>query len=590
MLQTIRILRAVSALAGAVLVVALMVAAVGLADGWVAWALLAAFGFIALVTAARLNKGVRKGTVLEVDLDGGVAETTGSNPVTRALNRKAVLVRDVVDALRRAEDDDRITGLVARIGNGRIGLGQAQELRDAVHDFRRAGKSTVAYAEAFGEIGDASVDYYLAAAFETVYLQPLGGMSLQGRLARTPFLRGALDRLGIHPDLDHREEYKTAKYMITETGFTAPHREALDGVVGDQFDQIVAGIATDRGIEPDEVRRLIDTAPLGPTEALEAGLVDRLGYRDDAYDTAGDRFLYHDRYLKKAGRPQRKGDRIALVYGSGAIKRGSSGFDPIDRGEAMGSDDVARALRAACDDKKVKAIVFRVDSPGGSAVASEVIRREVVRARESGRPVVVSMGNVAGSGGYWISANADRIVAQPGTITGSIGVVSGKLVTSGAWSRVGINFGQLGFGENAGYYSPQDQFTDRERERLQASLDQIYERFISLVAEGRDMDSDQATEVAKGRIWSGAQAKENGLVDELGGLETAVELAKELADIAPDKPTQVKLFPEERVLPIPKPKESGEPVELAVALLADMVQNAAETTSGAQARMPEIRV
>lgn len=584
MSAAIRVLRTVGGLAGAVLVIGLWAAVVRLADSWVAWVGLAAVTLVALAVAARLRKRVPGGTVLEIDLDGGVAETSGSTPLTRALNRDAVLVRDVVDALHRAADDQRISGLVIRLGNGGIGLAHAQELRDVVHRFRDAGKRAVAYAEAFGESGDASVDYYLAAAFDEVYLQPLGALSLQGRLARTPLLRGALDKLGIVPDLDHREEYKTAKYMLTETEFIGPHRESLSTVFADQFDQIVAGIASDRGLDPNEVRRLVDTAPLGPQEAVDAGLVDSLGYRDDAYDAAGARFLFHDKYLKKAGRPHRKGDRIALVYGSGAIKRGSPGYDPLSQGESMGSDEVARALRAARSDKKVKAIVFRVDSPGGSAVASEVIRREVVRARED-RPVVVSMGNVAGSGGYWISANANRIVAQPGTITGSIGVVSGKFATSEAWSRVGISFGQLTFGENASFFSPQAPFTDSERERHEISLDQIYDRFVSLVAEGRDLEANHVREIAKGRIWSGAQAAENGLVDELGGLETAIELAKGLAGIEEDKPVHVKVFPAGRTLPIPERKENSQPVEAAVAAIADILADGKASISGVQARV-----
>jgi protease-4 len=457
--------------------------------------------------------------------------------------------------------------------------------------FRAAGKETVAFAESFGEGGLATVDYYLATAFERIHLQPHGQVHMDGVVARVPFLRGLLDRAGVIPDLDHRREYKAAKYTLTESGFTAPHEEATRAVLEDQFEQMVAGIAAARGLAPDRVRELIDRSPLLGSEAVEAGLIDGLSYRDEAYHAAleaGSQLMFVDAYLRRAGRPHRRGARIALIHGTGSIHRGTSRFDPLSRSLSLGADDVAAAFRAAIDDSKVRAIVFRVDSRGGSAVASEVIRRETVRAREAGKPVVVSMANVAGSGGYWISAAADRIVAQPGTITGSIGVVAGKLATREAWHRVGVNWEELHLGQNATFSVPDDPYTESERERLEATLDSIYEDFKALVAEGRSLDPAAVEELAKGRIWTGTQALDRGLVDALGGMDRALELAREVAGIEPEAGLAVRVYPRKRGVRLPERKESSEPVRQMTATLFDLVDvvTASSRTPAIQAVMP----
>jgi protease-4 len=586
-----RVAQLVALVAGVLLSIILVTMAVIALDDWVALVVLAAVVAGSLLARNLIRRRIPGGTVIEIDLEGGVVESIGSDPVSQALTRNSVVLRDVLDALHRAAHDDRVTGLVVRLGNGGIEIGTAQELREAVRRYRESGKTTVAYADTFGESGEATVDYYLASAFAQIYLQPMGGISIQGRLARARFLRGALDKLGIYPDFDHREEYKSAKYMFTETGFTEPHREALGSVVEDHFSQIVEGIAADRGLSREAVSTLIDRAPLTSEEAVASGLVDHVGHRDEAYAASGGNgLIYHHRYLRKAGRPHRKGDRIALIYGTGAIARGSSRFDPLTGGPSLGADDVAKAFRKATDSDKVKAIVFRVDSPGGSAVASEVVRREVVRAREAGKPVVVSMGNVAGSGGYWVATDADRIVAQPGTITGSIGVVFGKLVTGDAWARLGITFGQLPYGENAGFWSPQQKFSDGERERVQVELDDVYQRFISIVAAGRGLEDHHVQEIAKGRIWTGAQARDHGLIDELGGLYRAIDLAKEVAGIDAERPVRVKVYPERRALPIPRREDNSEPVRQGVGALVDLLLGISEAESGVQARMPDLHL
>ena len=516
---------------------------------------------IALLVTRWWRRRIPANTVLELDLEQGIVEHTPSDPVARALTAGSLTLRNVVDALDRAAGDDRVTGLIARLGTAKLGLAQAQELRDGVKRFRSGGKRAVAFAETFGEGRLATIPYYLATAFDEIHLQPGGEVNVAGLVNRRPYLRSMFDRFDVFPDFDHRREYKSAMYLFTESELTAPDHEARTAILESQFEQIVSGIAGDRGIDPDRVRELIDEAPLSHLAAREAGLVDHLSYRDEAYTAAqgeSGRLLFAHRYLKRARPPHRKGKKVALIYGTGAIALGKPGFDPLTGGSSMAADAVSAAFRAAIDDKKVKAILFRVDSPGGSAVASEVIRRETARAQEKGKPVVVSMGNVAGSGGYWVSMTADKIIAQPATVTGSIGVVAGKLVTAPAWAKGGVNWREMHIGRNATFMSPDRPFSEGEREWLAHYLDGIYEDFTSRVAAGRQLDPDAVEEIAKGRVWTGADALERNLVDELGGMDRALEVAKEAAGIAPDEPVKLVVYPKARTPLLPRRTESSE--------------------------------
>ncbi len=524
--------------------------AVGALRRW--WVALAALAVLVAAAAAagRLRRRVPARTVLEVDLAKGVVESVPAVPGGRLMSGGGLPVRDLVDAIRRAAGDDRVVGLVARLG-AEVALAHAQELRGALAAFRAAGKRSVAFAETFGESGDATTGYYLASGFDEAWAQPGSFLSMTGILSRTPFLRGALDKLGIRPEFDHREEYKAAMYLLTETEMPAPHREATEALTGDQFDQVVAGIAAGRGLAEDAVRAAIDQAPLLAAEAEAAGLLDGLAYRDEVVarvkEATGGRLLFLDRYLKRAGRPHRKGARVALIHATGPVARGRSKFSPLPQpGVTMGADDVDEAFRQATADDAVRAIVFRVDTPGGSAVGSETILRAVVRAREAGKPVVASMATVAASGGYYVSCRADRIVAEPGTVTGSIGVVDGKLVVDAAFERVGLTAGHVAQGANATYFSSRHGYDALGASRHQAFLDDVYQRFRHHVAEGRGLEPDRVRELAKGRVWTGAQAHERGLVDALGGLETALAHARELAGLDPDAPVKLVAFPKRR--------------------------------------------
>jgi len=514
---------------------------------------LAVLAFLIVVVSLAVVMPVRKSipgkVILEMDFEKPLVEYVSDEPLARALMREVTTVRDVVEALERASADKRVVGLVARVGSARMGLAVIQEIRDAVVRFADSGKFTVAYSETFGEFGPGNGAYYLATAFDEIYLQPSGDLNLTGLMYETPFLRGTLDKLKVEPRMDHRSEYKNALNILTERKYNQPHREAIEALMNSQFGQIVSGITRARGLPEEQVTELMDRAPLLGAEAVEATLVDGLLYRDEVYEKVKARaedaeLLYLGRYLERAGRPHEKGAKIALIYGVGGVHRGQSEYDALFGSQSMGSDTVAAAFRAAVADKKVKAIVFRVDSPGGSYVASDTIWREVVRAKEAGKPVIASMGNVAGSGGYFVSMAADRIVAQPGTITGSIGVVVGKLLTREFWLKhTGVSWDEVHTSDNATLWTGTHDYLPQQWQKVQDFLDRAYDDFTAKVAQGRQMPKEKVLDVAKGRIWTGADAKQRGLVDELGGFDVALRLACTEAGLDPNEPFKVTVFP-----------------------------------------------
>jgi protease-4 len=495
--------------------------------------------------------------VLELDLTEPLVEAVRHDPVSALVARRRTPLRVILEGLDRATRDPRVRALLVKVGGSRshLGLGRAQELRDAVRELRNQGKLTVAWAETFGEFGNGSVPYYLATGFDQIWLQPSGDVCLTGVAAEVPFLRGALDKAGITPQIAQRHEYKNAANLFTERGFTPAHRAAVERLVHSTMEQLVAGIAAGRDLDEGEVRALVDRAPLFAAEALEARLVDRLGYRDEVYAAVREQAGADDAVLQYVGRysrskltelsrrvaqPQR--EVVALVDVTGPIHLGRSGRQPFSEGSA-GSNTVCAALRAATAARDVKAIVLRVASPGGSYVASDAIWRQVALARQAGKPVVASMGDVAASGGYFVAMGADVIVAEPGTITGSIGVVAGKQVVDGLVDRLGIGHEGVAGAEHGLMFSPLREFTNDEWQRLNAWLDRIYDDFTAKAAEGRRLPADHVREVARGRVWTGADAKERGLVNELGGLGAATALAADRAGLPPSTEPEVRVYP-----------------------------------------------
>lgn len=487
-------------------------------------------------------------TVLEIDLTHAFVEDAPPDPFSLSIHTKPRL-REVVSAFRRAAEDDDVVGVLAKVGASPGGLATLQELRNAVVAFRESGKPALAYAETFGEFGAANGGYYLATAFDRIYLQPSGDVGLTGLRYEVSFIAGTLEKLGIEAQMGQRHEYKNAVNSYTQKSFTEPHAEALQLVLDSQFSQLVRGISERRGFEEEKVRELFDRGPFFGVEALEAGLIDELAYRDEVYEAAKEEFGesvdYRDLTSYAGGSPIALGntETIGLIYGVGAIIRGSGGYDPLTGSVYMGSDTVAKAFRDAVEDDSVKAILFRVDSPGGSYIASDTVWRETARAREAGKPVIVSIGDVAGSGGYFISMNADHIVSQPGSITGSIGVYGGKLVSKGLWDKLGMTFDALSSSDNAEMFSGIEPFDERAWARMQDSLDRIYEDFVGKVADGRGLEYDAAEALARGRIWTGEHALDNGLVDELGGFPAAYAAVRRELGLDEDTRLRLKIFP-----------------------------------------------
>lgn len=484
--------------------------------------------------------------VLTLDLDRGLAEAPPANPLTRLLPQDGAYdLRQLVEAMHAAARDERVVALFAHVSRG-MSMAKAQEVRDAVQVFRDSGKPAVVFSESIGGFGPGTAAYYLASGFDEVWLQPSGMVAVTGFVAESPFLREALDKLEIQPQFAARHEYKSAIELLTERGFSGPHEEAVRRLLDSWFAQWVEAVSRDRGLAPETVRSLVDRAPLLAEEALEAGLVDHLGYRDEAEAKhVGDAETID--LAAYAGRTEgiyERGAKIALIHAVGTIQE-QNGASPFQE-RVADPGRITRALREAIEDDAVRAIILRISSPGGSYVGSDSIWREVVRAREAGKPVVASMGSTAASGGYFIAMPADRIIAQPGTVTGSIGVFAGKLVLGDFWRELGVNWDRVAIGENAAMWSTNVPFPEEAWAGLQKSLDAIYADFIRKAAQGRGMTVEAVDGVARGRIWSGADAREAGLVDALGGFDDAVAAARELAGLPADAPVRLEVLPKPR--------------------------------------------
>jgi protease IV len=503
--------------------------------------------------------------ILELDLTEGVIETRPSDPLSAVMTRHQATITDMLAALKTARGDDRVKALVVKVGGKPIGLGVVQELREAVKRFRAAGKPTWVWAETFGEFSAGNVPYYLATAFDTIFLQPSGDVGLTGLAVERPFLRGALDKLGVRMEIGARHEYKSAAEQLTEKGFSGPSREATERIARSVTEQLTAAVAERPAVPADKAEQLVNGGPYLADQALAAGLVDALGYRDEVYAAVRKQvgtdpiLLFLGRYhrskelasrARQLTQPRSRPQVVAMVQATGAIRRGRNGRSPLT-GTAMGSDSITAALRAATADQNVKAILLRVNSPGGSYVASDSIWREVVRARNAGKPVVVSMSDVAASGGYFISMAADAIVAQPGTVTGSIGVISGKPVVSDLLGKAGVSTDSIVLGEHAAMFSTSKPFTEQDWEMVDAWLDRIYADFTGKVAAGRGMSAERVHELARGRVWTGADAHEHKLVDELGGVEEAADIARRRAGLPTTAPVVhfPRLGPLDRIRP-----------------------------------------
>jgi protease-4 len=514
---------------------------------------------LGLIQLASKREPLADQQVLTLDLAGPLRAE--GDVGLESLFSTAPSLADIVTGLDAAAGDDRVKGLLLRFGPTEMGLADAQELRRAVTRFRESGKFAIAYADSFGELGPGNAQYYLAAACGEVLLQPIGGLGLTGIGVQEPFAREALERLGAVPDVMRRGEFKTAADNITDTVMSETHRTMMQGLVDDLTEQMLTDIAADRNIPAESLPGIVDRAPLTGPEALSAKLIDRISYRDEAEmlalrlaagysendpDKSRETLekegvglvsmsAYRSRELPeieaRAALPVNGVTlpRIGLIQAEGAIMRQTGETLPMG-GPGMDIPTVVKALEDAAKDESIAAIVLRIDSGGGSAVASETLRRAVAVAAEA-KPVVVSMGNMAASGGYWMALDATALLAEPATLTGSIGVIAGKINLGPLSDRLGVHWESLDTGDNALIWSPVAPFSDSQRARVNVVLDDIYGGFLTRVSEARNLPPETVKALAGGRVWTGRQAVELGLVDRLGGIREAADLARDKAGL-----------------------------------------------------------
>ncbi len=480
---------------------------------------------------------IKSNSYLEINLTGSLEEKASPDFFMSLFGiSPALSMHDIWLNFQKAKKDSRIQAVVLRLGMLQCGWAKVNELRDLVLDFRRTGKKVYA---TFEESLDADKEYYLATACDRIILHPSGIMFVNGIGGHFPFFKKGLEKLGIEYEVEHFEEYKTAMNEFTEEGFTPSHKEMMESIYGDIYSYYVQKIAEARGKSEEEIKSLLDYGFFQGPKAKESGMVDDLFYEDELQEVlrANGRYLTkisQERYSKiePASLGLFRGRKIALIYGMGTILTGEGLY------QIMGSTTVARWIRQARLDKSIEAIVFRVDSPGGSAVGSDEIWREVVLAKKE-KPIVVSMSDLAGSGGYWIAMSAHKIVAQPQTWTGSIGVIWGKPNMIELYKKLGVTSEKMTFGDRADIFSTFRKWTPEERALIKKEMSWTYDQFLTKVAEGRKIAKEEVHKIGKGRVWTGNQAKDRGLVDELGGLSKAIDIAKELAGIPAAE--QVKL-------------------------------------------------
>src|SRR3954468_13904891 len=503
---------------------------------------ISAIGLLLLASTLGREPDVAANSTLVLRIGGDLNEMEPGGVLGQFIEAPPT-VRGVVEMIRKAKVDKRISSLILKPSGAGALWGKVQELRDAVADFRRSGKPAIAYLEFGGE-----QEFYLASACDKVFLMPSATLDLTGMASYELFLRGMLDKIGAYPDALHIGEYKTASNTFTEHTYTPAHREMAESLNNDMFDQLVRGIADGRHKSEAVVKSLIDHGPFLPEEALRAGLIDDLAYEDELDDkvklaSGKPRYVEMNEYRQVSATSLglNRGPRIAVIYAAGIIASGKSS-DSSTGGGVVGSDTMVEYLRKARADSTIKAIVLRVDSPGGSAIASDVIWREVLLTKNQ-KPVIASMSDVAASGGYYISMPAHANVAGPATLTGSIGVVLTKFVIDGTLKKLGMNMEGVSRGKYADMYAPMRPFSPEERARMAENMQATYDTFVEKAAQGRNTTPEKIDAIGQGRVWTGRQAKEIGLVDELGGLDRAVALAKQRAKIAQDSEVELVIYP-----------------------------------------------
>lgn len=536
-------------------------------------------GFFAFLLIASLfsktTPTVVANSILELKLEGDMPESVSDDPFLKLFAGQQSSLRNVLENIQKAKADKNIKGILLLINNAGLGQGRIQDIRDAIADFKESGKPVYAYMEQGGDR-----EYALAIAADKIYVAPAGALLVRGFAAHATFMRGFFDKIKVEPNFARHGKYKSAVERYTRSEMSPEDKEALNALLDDIYSDYVENIAKARKKDVEQIKKLIDEGPYNmPKQAKEVGLIDDTLYLDEVKDKIKEDLKLNDYKAISGGKYNNisptelgigKGEKIAIIYASGPIISGKSNSSPF-ADETIGSDTIAAAIKAAREDNSIKAIILRVNSPGGSPLASDIIWREILLAKKAKKPVIACMSDVAASGGYYISMGADKIVAQPSTITGSIGIFGGKFNINGLYKDyLGMNTEAITRGKNADFYSEYKNFSEEELTKLQKYMDEFYIDFTSKAAQGRNMKVEAIDNIGQGRVWSGVRGKEIGLVDELGGLQKSIQVAKELAQLPANSSPQLVEFP----------KVSG-----FAAMLADLEEGAAISQEIKQSQM-----
>jgi protease-4 len=507
---------------------------------------------IALLAETMSKPTVANNSLLVLKVNGDLPDYAPEDALSQLFGQQKASYSSLLTQIRKAKVDNRIGAVLLDLDSPGIGWGKADELREAIADYKKSGKPIYSYMES-----GANKDYYIATATDKIYLPPSGDLYVNGFAANMMFYRGSLDKLGVEPDFIQIGKYKNAPDQYMRKEMSDGHKEVMNSILDDYYNRFAATIAETRKKSPEDVKALIDSAPYNAIKAKEVGLIDEAIYKDQVYDQIKKQLGYREdtklstvsgsayREIPSSSVGLNNGQEVAVIYASGAIVSGRSSNGGFN-GEMAGSDTIAKAINDAAEDTGIKAIVLRVDSPGGSALASDLMWHAIENAKLK-KPVVVSMSDVAASGGYYIACNANKIVSEPSTLTGSIGVFMGKMNVKGLYDWLGVSNEYIQRGKNSGIFRESVKWTPEERAKMEESTKSIYyDSFLPKVAKGRGKTVEEVDAMAQGRVWTGSQAKEKGLVDEFGGLEKAIDIAKELAQLPADKDVKRVVFPAAR--------------------------------------------
>ncbi len=507
---------------------------------------------IALLLEFSGKPSVAKNSVLVLKVSGDLPDYTPEDPLAKALGMGGgESFTGLLTQLRKAKVDERIGAVLIDIQFPQIGMAKADELRDTIKDVRSSGKPVYAYMEM-----GSNKDYYIATACDKVFLPPSGDLAINGLAANVMFYRGTLDKIGVEPEFIQIGKYKNAPDQYLRKDMADGQREVMNAILDDYFARMTNAIADSRKKSPEDVKAIIDNAPYNAIKAKELGLIDGAIYRDELYNELKKTLGYDEKKeldlvsgseykeVPASSLGLNNGAEVAVIYASGGIVSGKSSNGGFGGGGQMsGSDTLVSAINDATDDESIKAIILRVDSPGGSALASDLMWHALENAKAK-KPIVVSMSDYAASGGYYISCNANKIVAEPSTLTGSIGMFTGKMNLKGLYNWAGVSNEYLLRGKNAGLYRESEKWTPEEHAKMVESANTVYyDNFVPKVAKGRGKTAEEINAIGQGHVWTGFQAKDKGLVDEYGGLEKAIDIAKELAGLPAEKDVKRVVFP-----------------------------------------------